>query len=164
MVAGAVITMLAFVQLTGPVRRYLPAVHRWSGRTLCLLAILTALGGLGYILQRGTIGGPAMSLAFAAYGVLMLGAAVETFRHARARRFDRHRRWGLRLAVLALGSWLYRVHYGVWEAATGGVGTAPDFSGWFDRVQLLAFYVPYLLILELRLRRGMRQERAPARG
>jgi hypothetical protein len=57
------------------------------------------------------------------------------------------------MVVLALSSWLYRVHYGLWFLVTGGLGSEPDFSGLFDRVQVFAFYLPYLLALEIWLRR-----------
>ncbi|MEM7632426.1 MAG: DUF2306 domain-containing protein [Pseudomonadota bacterium] len=160
MVAGGVVTLLAVVQLAGPVRRRWPRVHRMSGRVLAPMALITALGGLLYIALRGTIGGPMMSAGFGLYGVLMAVAAVQTLRLALARDLVQHRRWGLRLIVLALGSWIYRVHYGLLYGVTCsmgeaycGMGSQPDFLGPFDIVQNVAFYLPYLLILELYLRR-----------
>ncbi|WP_421856221.1 DUF2306 domain-containing protein [Oricola sp.] len=149
MVAGAFITIAAPLQLMPPLRNRFPALHRWTGRAICLVAIVTALGGLFYIVTRHTIGGPVMDTGFALYGLLMLVSAVETARHARAGDFARHRRWALRLFFLSIGSWLYRVHYAVWYGLTGGLGTAPGFSGPFDLIQTFAFYVPYLLVLEI---------------
>ncbi|MEO0683085.1 MAG: DUF2306 domain-containing protein [Pseudomonadota bacterium] len=150
MAAGAALTLLAPLQLIGALRRRAPGWHRWVGRTVVALAAATALGGLLYIALRGTVGGAAMSLAFAVYGALMLLSAGQALRFARAGDVARHRRWALRLLLLALGSWLYRVHYGVWELSFGMLGRAPDFSGAFDRANLWAFFVPYLLALELR--------------
>ncbi|MEM6759585.1 MAG: DUF2306 domain-containing protein [Pseudomonadota bacterium] len=159
MMAGAVITCLAVVQWAGPVRRIAPRLHRMSGRILAPLALVTACGGLAYIIIEGTIGGPLMNLGFGLYGVLMAIAAVQTWRFAMARNFAQHRAWGLRLIVLCLGSWLYRVHYGLWFATTCsigpdicGAGVQPDFEGLFDRVQIFAFYMPYLAIVEWHLR------------
>ena len=86
-----------------------------------------------------------MDWGFGLYGGLMALAAVQTVRLAR-RRDPRHRLWAERLVILALASWLYRVHYGIWEIATGGAGSRPDFSGPFDLVQVFAFYLPYLAI------------------
>lgn len=157
MLSGAAITVLAPLQLVPAVRRRWPGVHRASGYALAALALLTALGGLLFIALRGTIGGPPMDLAFAAYGALLLLAACEAPRHARHRDWARHRRWALRLAVLALGSWLYRLHYALWYAATGGLASEPDFSGAFDQVALWAFFLPYLLALEGWLRREGRR-------
>lgn len=160
MLGGAAITTLAVLQLAGAVRRRLPGLHRAAGRALVALALLTAAGGFAFILGRGTIGGWPMDAAFALYGTLLAVAAVETLRHARARRLDRHRDWALRLAMLSLGSWLYRVHYTLWWIATDGLWTAPDFTGAFDRVQLLAFFLPYLLLVEIWLRLRRRQAAA----
>ncbi len=150
MVAGAVLTALAPVQLLGPVRRRWPALHRWSGRTLVVSGLATGVTGLAYIGLQGTVGGPDMSAAFALYGALVLLASVQAIRFARARAFARHRRWGLRLAVLGLGSWIYRMHYGLWFITTGGLAVnTDDFSGLFDRITVWAFFVPYLVALEL---------------
>lgn len=153
MIAGAAITAIVPLQvLPGPRARW-PWLHRWTGRAMVSLALITSAAGLVWIAAEGTIGGWQMSAAFALYGVLLAVAAVEAWRHARAGRFQRHRRWALRFAVLAMASWLYRVHYTLWYLATGGAGSAADFSGPFDRVQNLAFFVPYLILLELWFRR-----------
>lgn len=153
MVTGAIITFLAPLQLLVPLRRRFPAIHRWSGRLLCTLAVVTAVAGLVYMALRPTIGGPLMSLAFAGYGVCVLVAAFQTVRFARAREFERHRRWALRMFFLAIGSWLYRVQYQIWFLVTGGAWMEPDFSGPFDLFQLFAFYVPYLVGLEIYFRK-----------
>ena len=162
MVAGALITLLAPLQLLAPLRNRFPAVHRWSGYVLFTGAAAAGLGGLAYIVARRTIGGPMMDFAFAGYGICLLIAAVQTVRFARARNFERHREWGLRLFVLAIGSWLYRLHYQLWYVATGGLWMEPNFSGPFDQFQLFAFYVPYLVGFEIwiRLRREPVQRRA----
>ncbi|MEL7100312.1 MAG: DUF2306 domain-containing protein [Pseudomonadota bacterium] len=163
MILGALVTLLSVVQLAGPVRRRWPRVHRVSGRVLAVAALLTALGGLAYIALRGTVGGPIMSVAFGLYGVLMAVAAVQAPRFAIAGDYARHRRWGLRLIVLGLGSWIYRVHYGLWYGIgcslgpdTCGLAANDAFTGAFDIVTMFAFYLPYLALLELlfRLRRG----------
>lgn len=152
MLTGAGLTCLIAVQLIAPLRRRWPGLHRWSGRVLITAALVTAIGGLVFIAMRGTIGGAWMSAGFALYGVLLAAAATQTWRYARARRFDLHRAWALRLFVLATGSWLFRVHYGLWLLATDGLGSNDTLTGPFDRVQVLAFYLPYLAGLELWLR------------
>lgn len=160
MLLGSIVTCLAVVQLAGAIRRRWPAVHHWSGRVLAVSAFATGVGGLGYILLRGTVGGPLMSLGFGLYGALMILCALQAPRFAMAGDYARHRRWGARLIVLALGSWIYRVHYGIWYATTCaigpdicGLGARSDFSGPFDIVQMFAFYLPYLVVLEWILRR-----------
>ena len=152
MLLGGALTALAPLQLMPVIRRRWPRLHRGAGYLLAGLAAVTAVAGLVFIALRGTVGGPWMDVAFALYGALMLLAAVQAPRMARAGDFARHRAWALRLAVLALGSLIYRVHYGFWYMATGGLASEADFTGLFDRLTLFAFYLPYLAALELWLR------------
>lgn len=151
--AGGLILVLGGIQLLAPLRRRLPAIHRWVGRVYAAACAITALGGLAFILAKGTIGGPVMNVGFGLYGVLMLVAAVETVRHARAGRLERHRAWGIRLFALAIGSWLYRMELGFWLLFTDGLGHTRNFQGPFDHILSFFFYLPNLLVAELVIRR-----------
>lgn len=155
MAAGAVATLLAPVQLLPATRRRDPRLHRTLGYVTLAAAALTGILGLLYIALEGTIGGPLMSAGFALYGALLLVAAANTAYHALDRNRARHRAWALRLAVLALGSFLYRLHYWLWYAATGGAGSNGAFTGPFDVANFVAFYLPYLALLEIVLRRPL---------
>jgi hypothetical protein len=150
--AGGIILLLGPIQLIARIRNAAPAFHRWAGRVYVLAAFIAGIGGLAFIAANGTIGGAAMNFGFGAYGVLMVIASVETWRHARARRLPgrlaRHRAWAIRLFALAIGSWLYRMDYGFWFLFTGGLGHTPDYRGWFDVLMDGAFYVPNFLIAE----------------
>lgn len=131
MIAGALITALAPLQLIPGIRAKYPQFHRKLGYTLLVAATLTGAGGLLYIALRGTIGGPLMSAGFALYGVLILIAAANTTYHAIDKARVRHRAWALRLTVLAVGSFLYRLIYGLWYWATGAwrrTSNSPAFS------------------------------------
>ena len=150
--AGAIILLLGSVQLIERVRARHPGFHRWVGRIYVAASILAALGGVVFIVLHGTIGGLVMNIGFFLYGLLMAVAAVETIRHARAKRTDVHRAWALRLYVLAIGSWLYRMEYGVWFLFTGGLGSTPNLTGPFDQVMVFFFYLAPLAILEFVLR------------
>ncbi|MEM7500307.1 MAG: DUF2306 domain-containing protein [Pseudomonadota bacterium] len=160
MITGAAITFLAPFQLVGAVRRRWPRLHRLLGRMLVALAIPTALGGLGFIFIRGTEGGWIMDLGAFGYGACVLVSAVETFRHARAGRFALHREWALRLFVLAIASWIYRMHYVLWYLATDGLWSNEDFTGAFDLVTIFAFYIPYLALIEVYIRATRPSDRA----
>lgn len=153
MLAGAIVTVLAPLQLVPAIRRRWPSLHRASGYLVIAAALVAGLGGLIYIALRGTVGGPIMDLGFGLYGAAVLLSAFQAVRWARRRDLRRHRAWALRLCVLALASFLYRVHYGLWYLVTDGIASQPDFLGAFDLVQNFAFYVPYLLLVELYLRR-----------
>lgn len=152
--AGATLLLLGPIQLIGAVRRKAPAVHHWIGRLYALAAVSAGVGGLIFISIKGTVGGVMMNVAFAAYGALMVLAAVQTVRHAMARRIDVHRAWAIRLFALAIGSWLYRIGYGLFFAIGGpeNPGHTTDFTGWYDHIMNWAFFVPPLIVAEMFIR------------
>ncbi len=129
--AGGVILILGCIQLIGRVRTRWPALHRWLGRIYVSAGLLAGLGGLTFILVVGTIGGRVMDIGFGLYGALMVLAAVQTYRYARARSLSLHRAWALRLFALAIGSWLYRMDYGFWLLLGGGGGPIRRGDGLF---------------------------------
>lgn len=153
MIAGAVLTFGAPLQVLPIVRRRWPELHRRFGYVLFVLAAATGIGGLVYIALNGTIGGWWMSLWFAIYGVAMIWSAVKTVCYAMTKDMRRHFAWAVRLVVLAVASWIYRMHYVLWYAATGGIASNKEFTGIFDQIQVVAFFVPYVLIAEIVLRR-----------
>jgi len=157
--AGAVLLLAGPLQLIPAVRARYPAFHRWTGRLYALSGLLAGAGGLVHIAFDRTIGGPVMDVGFAIYGVLMALCSVMTVRAAMQRRFEAHRAFAIRLFALAVGSWLYRLEYGLWEVFAGGLGRADDFRGWFDYVMDFFFFAPNLLIAELFIR-----SRAPLAG
>jgi Predicted membrane protein (DUF2306). len=150
--AGGIILALGCIQFVASIRSRYPAAHRWIGRVYVTAAFLAGIGGLTFIAAKGTIGGTTMDVGFGLYGVLTAAAAVETYRHARARRLDNHRAWAMRLFALAIGSWLYRMEYGFWFLLADGAGHLKDFSGPFDQLMAFFFYVPNLLVVEALLR------------
>lgn len=146
--AGGIILILGSIQLIDKVRIRYPAWHRWIGRLYVLACLLAAVGGLAFIVIKGTIGGTAMNMGFGLYGILMFIAAIQTYRTAVARNLESHRIWALRLYALAIGSWLYRMDYGFWILLTDGLGHTRSFSGPFDSVMAFFFYLPNLLVVE----------------
>jgi hypothetical protein len=160
-VTGGILLLLGPIQLIAAIRTRIPALHRWFGRLYVLAATIAGLGGLGFILAKGTVGGAAMDIGFGLYGALMVLCATLAFTNGRARRLDRHRAWAIRLFALAIGSWLYRMEYGFWFLCFGKLGHTADFRGGFDMVMDFAFYLPNLAVAEvfIRARRG---DTAPA--
>lgn len=157
---GGVLLILGSIQLIDAVRVRYPGFHRWAGRLYLTASLLAAIGGLVFIAVKGTIGGTVMDIGFSLYGLLMLLAAVQTYRHIRVGRTEKHRAWALRLYALAIGSWLYRMDYGFWYMLTRAAGHVPDFSGPFDRFMAFFFYLPNLLVAEIFIR--SRRPRASA--
>jgi hypothetical protein len=151
-ITGGVLLLLGPVQLIGAVRRSLPALHRWLGRVYVVSAGLAGMGGLSFIFGRGTVGGPLMDVGFGIYGALMVLCAGMAYAHARGGRYGQHRAWAIRLFALTVGSWLYRMEYGLWFLLFGGLGRGNGFSGWFDAVMMFFFYVPNLVVAEVFIR------------
>ena len=100
--AGGIILALGPIQLFARVREWAPRFHHWTGRLCITTTFLAGVGGLLFIALEGTLGGLPMDLGFGLYGVLMIWASIETYRHGRARRINRHRAWGMRLFSLAI--------------------------------------------------------------
>lgn len=153
MALGAAVMAFAPLQLIRQLRQRHPWLHRMTGRVIVCGAVIVSLGGLVYIGIRGTIAGPLMDLGFALYGALMLAAAVQVLRHARAGAVQQHSEWALRLFVLVMGSLIFRLHYVVWYILTDGLWSNESLTGRFDQVQYFAFYLPYLIVLEIWIRR-----------
>src|SRR3546814_15120152 len=98
--------LLGPIQLIGPVRRAVPRLHRWLGRLYVGAAALAGVGGLGFIIVKGTIGGPLMDVGFGIYGALLILCAARAFHLARQRWFDPPRAWATRPFALPSGLWL----------------------------------------------------------
>jgi len=150
--AGGLILILGGIQLIESLRNRFPRVHRWTGRVYVFASIITAMGGLWFIVIRGTVGGTVMNVGFGLYGILTFLAAVQTVRYAMARQFSIHQAWAWRLFALAIASWLYRMEYGLWFLVADNAGHTDDFRGAFDYFMDFFFYVPNLIIVELMIR------------
>ena len=155
--AGGLILLLGGLQLIQSIRTHYPLFHRVIGRIYVSVSLLAAIGGLWFIVVQGTVGGTVMNIGFGLYGVLMFLAAVQTLRYAMQRQIQIHQAWAWRLYALAIGSWLYRMDYGLWLVLTDWVGHTDGFDGWFDRIMAFFFYIPNLIIVELMIRARSRQ-------
>ncbi|TXH58848.1 DUF2306 domain-containing protein [Piscinibacter sp.] len=138
------------LQLIPAGRRHLPALHRWNGRLYIGFAAMLAVGGLWLVwIRGGVVGDLAQHLAISINALLILGCAAKAWHAARLRLYSDHRRWALRLFVVASGVWFFRVGLMAWMAVhQRPVGFDADtFQGPF--LTLLAFGVYVLLPLSL---------------
>jgi Predicted membrane protein (DUF2306) len=149
---AAVITLTGLIQPIPAIRARVPRLHRWSGRTFLVSAVVLALGGLWQTWIRGSYVDALGSGGTTLNAFLILGAGAMALRMALARRFAEHRRWALRLFILAGAVWFIRIFYMAWALATGGAGIGDNLDGPFDlAVGYLATLLP-LAITELYLR------------
>lgn len=148
---GAILVLAWPILFSSRIRARQRVIHRWTGRIYVSAGFLAGVGGLSFILARHD--GGAAHVAFAIWGAVMMTSAVMAYVHARARRFDLHRAWAIRLFAMVLGSWVFDLEYRVWRDMTGGAGIGADGSpGLFDYAILYLFFVPNLLIAEYFIR------------
>ncbi len=163
-ISGAVLVLAWPILFSSRIRVRHRAVHRWTGRVYVSAGFLAGVGGLSFILARRT-GEPAHT-AFAIWGGVMILSAVLAYVHARAKRFDLHRAWAIRLFAMVLGSWIFDLEFQAWDDLTGGAGMGdPDagVTGVAFYVLLYFFFVPNLLVAEYFIRRKHARAAVPRR-
>lgn len=149
---GAVLVLAWPILLSARVRARHRVVHRWTGRIYVAAGFLAGAGGMSFILTHGTES-RAAGIAFGLWGAVMMLCAVMAYLNARAKRFDRHRAWAIRLFSTVLGSWLFDVEIQAWKDLAGGIGMNADgVSGPADLAMLYLFFVPNLLVAEFFIR------------
>ena len=162
-VMGTVLVLAWPILLSARLRTRHSRVHRWTGRVYVAAGFLAGAGGMSFILTHGT-SSRAAAIAFSLWGAVMMLSAVMAYVHARARRFDRHRAWAIRLFAMVLGSWLFDIEIQAWTDWAGGIGMHADgASGPFDLAMLVLFFVPNLLVAEFFIRNMHRRLVLPGR-
>ena len=138
------------LQLIPAVRNRFPTFHRWLGRSYLTAAVLSSIGGLFMTWTRPSpIGDLISDLGISGDAILIVVCAVMTVRHAIARRIVEHRRWALRLFLVASAVWFFRVGLMGWAMLTGGIGIDWEtFTGPFLYVLGFAQYMLPLAMLE----------------
>ena len=158
---GTILVLAWPILFSARIRARHRAVHRWTGRVYVAAGFLAGVGGLSFIFAHGAYAPPA-SVAFAIWGALLMLAAAKAYLHARAKRFDLHRAWAIRLFALVLGSWVFDLEIRAWKDLTGGIGMGEGGAfGPFDYAILYLFFVPNLLVAEFFIRNLHRRMAMP---
>jgi uncharacterized membrane protein len=163
-IVSAVVVMLAgAVQLVPGVRGRFPAFHRWNGRIYMLTAVTLSMAGLYMTWIRGSVGGAIQHLSGSLGAVLIWLCAAMALRYALARDFKTHRRWALRLFLVASSAWFFRLMFFLTLLLfKGPVGFDPTtFQGPLLTYMSFAQYLLPLAVLEIYLRA---QDRSGALG
>jgi hypothetical protein len=148
---AVVVTLGGLVQLVPQVRQRWPQWHRWNGRVYLLAAVLAAAGGSTLLWIRQAPGDTAQHFGILLNAVAILLCATMTWRRALARQFDAHRRWALRLFLLANGVWFFRVGLMLWLLIwRRPVGFDPDgFAGPFLTTLAFAQWLLPVAVLQV---------------
>jgi hypothetical protein len=149
---AAVMTLGGLLQLWPALRKRWPGLHRWNGRLFVALAVALALGGLWLVWVRHTWLSMPATVPLTLNALLILAFSALAVGHARARRLTEHRRWALRLFMVANGVWLLRVAMMAWVILGGRSTLSQDMSGPVDLALQFGCYLIPLAVLELYLR------------
>jgi tetratricopeptide (TPR) repeat protein len=154
-ITSAVIVMLAgALQLIPQIRSRFPAFHRWNGRFYMLAAVAIGAAGLYMTWIRGSIGDLSQHIGGSLGAVVIWICAAMALRYAMARDFKTHRRWALRLFLVASAAWFYRLAFFLSLIIfKGPFGFDPaTFTGPFPTIMSFAQYLFPLAVLEIYLR------------
>ncbi len=148
---GAVLVLAWPILFSSKIRARHRLVHRWTGRVYVTAGLLAGVGGLSFIFAHHT--GTWDHTAFGIWGGVMMLSSVMAYVHARAKRFELHRAWAIRLFAMVLGSWIFDLEFRAWEDLAGGTGIGQNGArGWFDYAVAYFFFVPNLLVAEFFIR------------
>ncbi|MDO9587747.1 MAG: DUF2306 domain-containing protein [Brevundimonas sp.] len=147
---ASIVTLAGLMQLTPALRRALPTLHRWTGRSFIIIGVFMALSGVWLTLVRGTSLSTISSVAILINAVLILTFAGVAWRHAVKSRFEQHRQWAMRTFMVVSGVWFLRVGIMGWVLVNQGpVGMTNTLSGPADMVLTFGSYLIPLALLEL---------------
>jgi len=150
---ATVISIAGALQLIPGIRNRFPVFHRWNGRLFVLTAFTQALSGIYLTLSGRRLVGDTTQHVVSVFGaVLIMFCAGMALRYAMARDFTTHRRWALRLFLVASGSWFIRLGFTLTLALFGPIGfDQTTFSGPLLTFWTFAQYLLPLGALELYL-------------
>lgn len=118
---ASVVAICGPLQLVPVLRRRAPRFHRWNGRIYVTVALIVGLAGLTMLATGRGFTSASQNGNVAFNGLLLAICAVLAWRSALARDFIAHRRWALRLLVLAAGVWFFRIGLATWIAINDGI-------------------------------------------
>ena len=137
------------LQVLPQLRNRWPAAHRWNGRLFLLVACGLALSGLYLVWVRHSNPTLLGAISTSLNGALILAFAALALAAVRRRDLAGHRRWALRLYLVANAQWFMRVGFFAYVLAQGGQPVGTKLFG--DLWSFGCFLVP-LAVLELYLR------------
>jgi len=150
-VAAVLITLSGAAQFMPVIRRRVPRLHRWNGRIFIVTSFGLSLAGLYLLIARGGPVTVAQQIGTFLLGVLLIGCAAMAWRTALRRDFVSHRRWALRLFLLASSAIFLRATVALISVILAGAG-ALDVSfiqGPVETVLIFGQYCVPLAVLEL---------------
>lgn len=151
-IAAAVMISGGVFQLVPSIRQKWPKLHRWNGRIFMVTALSLAFGGLWLVWVRGSYLNLTGAIGISLNGLLIVVFAIMAWRTAIKKKIAEHRRWALRLFIVANAVWYMRLGYMIWGIGTGGVGIGDNMDGPYDYFLAFGNSLVPLVIMEVYLR------------
>ncbi len=148
---AAVIAFGGALQIVPQIRARALAFHRWNGRVFMVTALGLSLSGLYMVWIRGSNPSVVGRVSISLNAVLIVAFIVLAWRSARRRDLVVHRRWALRLYLVANAQWFMRVIVMAWVLINRAMGVKVVFGGPFIYFADFACYLLPLAVLELYL-------------
>lgn len=123
-VPGGLFLLFAPLQFSSRIRLRHPRLHRWSGRTLLPLGLVSVATGLYFGLVM-PFGGPGEAVAIALFGALFVIAMSRGYLAIRRRQVERHREWMIRVFAIAIAISTVRVVGAVLDITLTPAGFPP---------------------------------------
>ncbi|HTB91691.1 MAG TPA: DUF2306 domain-containing protein [Candidatus Sulfotelmatobacter sp.] len=148
---ATVISIAGAFQLIPRIRNRFPVFHRWNGRLFVLAAFTQSITGVYLTVSGRRLVGDVTQHVLSIFGaILIMFCAAVAVRYAMVRDFATHRRWALRLFLVASGSWFFRLGFFLTLVVFGPIGfDQTTFTGPLLTFWTLAQYLLPLGALEL---------------
>lgn len=140
------------LQLLPQLRARAPTFHRWNGRLFLLTVTGLSLSGYYLVWVRGASSTLTNAFSTTFNGALILSFAYLALRAARARELAVHRRWAMRLYLVANAQWFLRVGVFSYFIVNRALGYKASFGDAFLYYWTFGCYLVPLAVLELYLR------------
>ena len=150
--AAGIVALGGAFQLMPQVRSRFPRFHRWNGRLFLLTVIGLSLSGFYLVWVRGTSPNQLNAVSTSVNGLLILALAGLALRTAMARDFVHHRRWAMRLYLVANAQWFLRVGVFGYFIVNRAFGTKVGMDDPFLQFWTFGCFLVPLAVLELYLR------------
>jgi hypothetical protein len=154
-IVSAVVLMFGgALQFVPRIRNRFPVFHRWNGRIYLLATLSLSVAGLYMLWFRGSVGDGWQRAGSSLNAVAIWICATMALRRALDRDFMAHRRWALRLFLVASAAYFFRVAFFLTLLIfQRPVGFDPaTFSGPLPTFLSFAQFAVPLLVLETHLR------------
>ncbi len=150
--AFAVHVMVAIAVTLGGMLQFLPRIrakaisfHRWTGRIFMLGSLAAAVSGFYMIWFRGPIDDWTNAIAISLNGVLIVAFMFLALWNVLAKNIDAHRRWAMRLFMVANGVFFLRLIVSAWlvimQKSPGALSHAFEFASYLAPLAVLELYL-----------------------